>query len=202
MCVMDAKNFEQARQYVIQRLEQELSPNLHYHGIAHTQDDVVPAVETLATMEEITGESFFLLLTAAWFHDLGFVDQALYHELISVRYAAEVLPSFGYTAEQIEIIRWIIYATILPQTPQTHLERIMADADLDVLGRDDFLLSNGNLRRELAFAGKDYSDAEWYAGQIKFIEGHTYFTTSAGILRNAGQTKNIAELKKKLAEIE
>lgn len=199
---MDAKNFEQARQYVLQRLEQELSPNLLYHGIAHTRDDVVPAVETFANMEGITGESFFLLLTAAWFHDLGFVDQAVYHELISARYAVEVLPGFGYTAEQIETIRWIIYATILPQYPKTILEQIMADADLDVLGRDDFMLSNGNLRRELAFAGKYYSDAEWYAGQIKFVEGHTYFTSAARTLRDAGQAKNIAELKQLLEKLD
>jgi len=198
---MDAQNFEQAKQYALQRLEHELSPNLFYHGIAHTRDDVVPAVEIFATMEGITGEALFLLLTAAWFHDLGFIEQAAHHELISTRFAAEVLPGFGYTTEQIEIIRWIIYATILPQDPKTILEQIMADADLDVLGREDFMLFNGNLRRELARAGKGYNDAEWYASQIKFLEGHTYFTQAARTLRNTGQAKNVAELKKKLAEI-
>jgi len=192
---MNAHNFEQSRRYALQRLERELSPNLLYHGIAHTRDDVVPAVETLAHMEGITGEALLLLLTAAWFHDLGFIEQATHHELISARYAVEVLPGFGYTAEQIEIIHWIIYATILPQDPTTILETIMADADLDVLGRDDFMRSEGNLRHELALAGKEYSDAEWYNGQIKFLEGHSYFTRSAHTLRDTGQKKNIAKLK-------
>ena len=62
---MDKQNFEQAKQYALQRLERELSPNLLYHGVAHTRDDVVPAMETLANSEGTTGEAFFLLLTAA-----------------------------------------------------------------------------------------------------------------------------------------
>jgi uncharacterized protein len=199
--MMNHQFFEQARQYTIHRLEQELSPNLLYHGIAHTRDDVVPAAELLAKMEGIKGESFYLLLTAAWFHDLGFIEQPVYHELISARIAAEILPGFGYSESQVEIIRWVILATVIPQAPKTILEKIMADADLDVLGRDDFMLRNGHLRRELAFFGKDYNDVEWYAGQLKFVMAHTYFTPSARTLRDAGQLKNIADLKRILEEL-
>lgn len=198
---MDAQNFEQARQYALHRLEQELSPKLTYHGITHTRDDVVPAAESLAGMEGIQGESLYLLLTAAWFHDLGFIEQPLYHELISARIAVQVLPGFGYSTEQIEIVRWAILATALPQSPTTLLEEILTDADLDVLGRDDFMSRNGNLRRELAFFGKDYSDMEWYMGQLKFVETHTYFTASAHTLRDTGKLKNIADLKQVLEEL-
>ena len=198
---MDAQNFEQTRQYALHRLEQELSPKLTYHGITHTRDDVVPAVKSLAGMEGIQGESLYLLLTAAWFHDLGFIEQPLYHELISARIAVQVLPDFGYTTDQVEIIRWAILATALPQSPTTLLEEVLTDADLDVLGRDDFMSRNGNLRRELAFFGKDHSDIEWYTGQLKFVEAHTYFTSSAHTLRDAGKLKNIADLKHVLAEL-
>ena len=198
---MDAQRFEQAKQYVLHRLERELSPNLLYHGIRHTRDDVVPAVETLATMEGIHGEALCLLLTAAWFHDVGFVEQPRYHELISARIAMQVLPGFGYTDEQVEIVRWAIMATALPQSPQNLLEQILTDADLDVLGREDFMFLSGNLRRELAFNGEEYSDKDWYARQLEFIESHTYFTTSARALRDAGQQKNIDDLKKRLEEI-
>jgi uncharacterized protein len=115
---MDAQRFEQAKQYVLHRLERELSPNLLYHGIRHTRDDVVPAAERLANMEGIHGEALFLLLTAAWFHDVGFDEQPRYHELIGARIAMQVLPGFGYTDEQVEIVRWAIMATALPQSPQ------------------------------------------------------------------------------------
>lgn len=198
---MNSKSFEQARQYAIQRLERELSPKLLYHGVDHTRDNVVPAVEQLAGMEKITGDSLLLLKTAAWFHDIGFIEQSADHEIIGCRIAEKVLPDFGYSAEEIETIRMTIISTILPQTPRTILGKILADADLDVLGRDDFMLRNENFRRELANFGKTSSDAEWYKSQLKFVESHTYFTESARALRNAGKLKNIADLKRKLEEM-
>lgn len=197
--LMTSLNFEQARRYAENRLEQELSPNLHYHGILHTRDEVVPAVELLAAMEGITGRSLILLCTAAWFHDLGYVESALHHELISARIAAQVLPTFGYTAEDVEVVRWAILATALPQAPKSRLEEVLTDADLDVLGREDFMQRNRDLRSELGLLGKEFTDEQWYAGQIKFLEGHTYFTKSAHSLRDAQKMLNLQELKKKLS---
>ena len=171
---------------------------LYYHGLIHTTDDVVPAAEKFAEGEGVTGESLDLLLTAAWFHDLGFIEVRAGHEVIGARIASEVLPGFGYTEEQIQIIKGIIMATVVPQSPLTILEQIMADADLDVLGRDDFMLRNGNLRREFAFFGQEFTDTQWFSGQLKFVKTHTYFTASARALRDAGQVKNVAIMKKKL----
>jgi uncharacterized protein len=195
-------NFEQAKQYALQRLERELSPNLVYHSISHTRDDVVPAVERLANMEKINGESLSLLLTAAWFHDLGYTEQRQYHELISARIAVKELPGFGYTEEQVEIVRWAILATALPQAPQDLLEQILTDADLDVLGREDLIPRNDDLRRELLSFGQEFTDLEWCRSQIRFLEAHTYFTASAHSLRDAGKSKNIHILKESLKELE
>jgi len=199
---MDALSFKRARQYALHRLERELSPNLLYHGITHTRDEVVTAVERLAGMEGIQGDSLFLLLTAAWFHDIGFVEQPQYHELISTRIAVQALPGFGYTSEQVEIVKWAVLATILPQDPQNFLEQILTDADLDILGNDDFMSRNGELRHELAYLGREYTDREWYSRQLKFLESHTYFTASARSLRDAGKLKNICKLRNTLEEIQ
>src|SRR5512139_3146010 len=101
---MKSYDFEGARRYAETRLEQELSPELHYHSIAHTRNEVVPAAERLAGMERINGRSLDLLLTAAWFHDIGYVEQPYLHELISARIAVQVLPTFGYRDSQVEIV--------------------------------------------------------------------------------------------------
>ena len=198
---MSSMNFDQAKHYALNRLEKELSAGLYYHGLIHTTDDVVPATEKFAEGEGVTGESLDLLLTAAWFHDLGFIEVRAGHEVIGARIASEALPGCGYNEEQIQIVKGIIMATVVPQSAQTILERIMADADLDVLGRDDFMFRNGNLRRELAFFGQEFTDTQWYSGQLKFVESHTYFTVSARALRDAGQVKNVADLKKRLEGI-
>jgi uncharacterized protein len=191
-------NLDQAKQYALQRLEAELSPNLVYHGVSHTREDVVPAVERLAILEGIQGGALSLLRTAAWYHDLGFVEGPHHHELTGARIAGQVLPGLGYNEEQVEIVQQAILATTLPQSPQTLLEQILADADLDLLGRADFMLLNRNLRRELSLYGREFSDREWYMSQIEFIQPHTYFTASARKLRDAGHMKNLAELKKRL----
>lgn len=195
-------NHMRAVQYALRRLEKELNKNLVYHGIGHTRDEVVPAVARLSHMENLAQDEADLLLTAAWFHDLGFIEQSLHHELISARISAEQLPRFGFSTEQVEKVRWAILATALPQSPQTLFEQILTDADLDVLGRDDFLSRNADLRRELALAGKLYDDHEWFMGQLKFIESHEYFTASAHALRDDGKLKNMAELKQILQRFE
>jgi uncharacterized protein len=188
--------FDQAQAYALGRLERELSPHLSYHGLFHTRDDVVPAAKRLAETEGIRGESLNLLLTAAWFHDIGYVERPLHHELIGARIVDEVLPGFKYSKKQIEIVKWAILATALPQAPQTKIEEILTDADLDVLGRGDFLQRNRDLRRELAYLGKEHTDAEWYTGQLKFIEAHQYFTESARALRNQQKKENINALRR------
>lgn len=197
---MKSVNFEQAKQYAEHRLEGELSPNLHYHGIGHTRDEVVPAAERLAGMEGIKGRSLFLLLTAAWFHDLGYAESIHYHELISARIAVQVLPSCGYSAKDVETVRWAILATALPQSPTNLLEQILTDADLDVLGSESYVRRNNDLRYELACFGKTFTDEQWYRSQLKFIEGHSYFTASAHSLRDRQKSKNILELKKTMTE--
>jgi uncharacterized protein len=190
-----AIDFEGARQYALGRLEHELSPTLTYHCLEHTSDDVVPAAERLAEMEGVAGEPLTLLLTAAYYHDIGFIERHLDNEVIAVRIAEQVLPGFGYDPAQVQTISGIILATRLPQTPHTLLEEIIGDADLDGLGRSDFMIFNHNLRAEWAAFGKTYTDEEWYHDQIAFLQGHRYFTRAAQSLRDAGQQENLAQVK-------
>ena len=195
-------DFEGARAYALARLERELSPVLCYHSVAHTRDDVVVAAERLAAQEGVTGEALLLLRTAAYFHDLGFVEQREQHEAIGARVAGEMLPQFGYRPDQIALIEGIILATRLPQTPHTLLERILADADLDVCGRDDFLELNSCLRAELAAAGSAASDREWYSGQLSFLRSHRYWTAAARAERDEIKRANIVTLERLLLATE
>lgn len=195
---MNSQNFERAIRYAEHRLEQELAPHFVYHGIGHTRDEVVPAAERFAALEGITGNALLLLRTAAWYHDLGYIENPVHHELISARMAMEVLPSFGYNAKEVEVVRWAILATALPQSPNNLLEQILTDADLDVLGQTSYMKRNDDLRRELGFLGKQFSDQQWYEQQLRFIEGHQYFTASAHAIRDPQKIINIDELKKTL----
>lgn len=195
-------DFERAKRYALQRLSNELPHNLYYHSLKHTRDDVVPAAERLAEMAGLGNHEALLLMTAAWFHDVGFTEQRDAHETLSIGVAREVLPEFGYSDDDVAHISEIILATRLPQTPQDFLGELMADADLDSIGRDDFLETSHALLDELRAYGSELSRLDWYRGQKKFLTTHEYFTEVAHELRDDGKARNIALLNDLIAELE
>lgn len=197
---MQQPDFEQAVRYAFERLEHELDTRLRYHSLAHTRDDVLPAVERLAAHAGVNGEPLLLLRTAAAYHDLGFLVAREAHEAAGVAMAVGILPGFGYSSAQIATIGELIMATRMPQTPATPLAQFLADADLDLLGRNDFFALNQLLRDELQFFGDTSSDADWYRSQITFLANHRYWTETARDLRNAGKETNLELLRKKAAQ--
>ncbi len=184
------------------RLERELSPRLTFHNLAHTRDDVVPAARRLARLQGISPEEVVLLLTAAWYHDLGYVVRRQEHEAIGARFAGDELPRFGYTQDQIEVIRQLILSTRLPTAPRNWLEEALADADLNHLGGPTFMEHSDRLRSELAAYGQEFSDAQWLAEQSGFLRAHEYYTREARRLWDAGKQENIALLEQMLARLE
>jgi len=197
---MKLPDWERARQYVFGRLEKELSPELTYHSLRHTRDDVLPAAERLAAAAKVDGEDLLLLRTAALYHDIGFVERIYLNEPIAVRIAAETLPDFGYTPAQIAVVSDIIMATRLPQDPHTFLEELMADADLDSLGREDYFEVSHLLYLERLAQGMQMTAEQWCEIQLIFLTDHSYFTSVARSLRDAGKQNNIAVLKRRLSE--
>lgn len=138
--------FKLVRQFILSKLQTELPAHLSYHGIDHTLD-VYEAVERITKTEGISTYETKLLLTAALFHDSGFVKIRNGHEEESCRIARQHLPDFNYQPTEIELVCGMIMATRIPQSPKTVLEEILCDADLDYLGRDDFFTLSRRLLR-------------------------------------------------------
>jgi predicted metal-dependent HD superfamily phosphohydrolase len=189
---------------VVRRLRDNLPAERQYHSAHHTADEVLPAAEQLAGMLGITGEQKRLLLTAAAFHDTGYMngpDKG--HEERSIEIAQELLPSYGYTPSQIEEVACIIRATKWPQQPRNLVEQVMADADLAMVGLpwDKFTARQNQLRVELeAIDGIDFTDIEWYEEQLDFISSHSFFTDAAHALFDEQKDRNIATMRKYLEE--
>jgi HD superfamily phosphodiesterase len=192
-------DFEGLKEYVLAKLENELSNDLHYHSIDHTLD-VMESVSRIAEMENVNGHDQLLLKTGALFHDLGFLETYDEHENASIRMAEKILPQYGYTSDEIKVIAGLIRSTEIPQKPQTHLEKIMADADLDYLGRDDLFLIGQRLQYEWYLHGKVSSLREWHEKQLAFLKTHEFFTDSAKKLRQERKQENILELETLMCE--
>jgi len=189
--------FEQAGEFILNKLHHELPAHLNYHNIEHTLD-VYHAAEYIGKQENITGDDMKLLLTAAWYHDAGFLIRTIGHEEESCRIAREALPGYDYSRHEIEQVCGMIMATRLPQMPKNHLEQILADADLDYLGRDDFFTINHKLFAELSHLGGISNDIDWYRENVDFMENHHYFTQTSVKLRKAQKEANLKQIKSKI----
>ncbi len=186
--------YDDLEEFMLDKLERELPKYLYYHNLKHTMDVVIQS-EIIGRGEGINDEEMLLLKTAALFHDSGQTVQSKGHEEISCQIAREILPKFQYTPEQIGVICNIIKATELPPKPQTLLEKIICDADLDYLGRSDFIPVSNMLYKELHEQNLIGDIDEWNRLQIKFLSAHQYFTETANRLREVNKQTQIERLK-------
>jgi len=175
-------DFKNAKKYILTRLENELKPNLYYHGIHHTID-VYEASIKIAELENLSQEEKIIINTAALFHDAGFIYQYENNEELAVTLTKEILPKFKYNEKQVNAIGNIILTTRITARPQTLLEKIMCDADYDYLGRDDFFKIAETLYKELHEYDHKFSLEEWNEIQVKFLKKHQYYTESSLTLR-------------------
>ena len=146
--------------------------------------------EGITNADDIT-----ILQTAALFHDCGFVNVYKNHEEEGCRIAKEVLPDFDYTHEQIETICSIIMKTKFGSHPETLLEKIICDADLDYLGSDEYGIIADRLFKELTELKKIQNEHEWNRLQVQFLQSHRYWTKSAQEKRNKKKMEHLLRLK-------
>ncbi len=144
--------------------------------------------------EGVSDEEILLLKTAGLFHDAGHTIGYQDHELHGTKLTREILPKYGYTLEMIDRINEIIMATKLPPKPTNLLEEIICDADLDYLGRSDFIPVSNTLYKELKEQNMIGSLNDWNKLQVKFISGHQYFTETARNLREVNKQKQIERI--------
>jgi predicted metal-dependent HD superfamily phosphohydrolase len=189
--------FEEAARYITNRLSTELPLYLNYHNVEHTKD-VYEACKRLTVLENIDDYETRLLLTAAFYHDSGFLKCYDEHEQVSCDILRTELLNYGYTPQDIDQICSIIMATHIPQDPKNQLGEIIADADLDYLGRDDFFLVSNKLFLELLAVGKVESIDSWDKMQVDFLENHRYFTEGARQLRRSKKEEHLKQFKAKL----
>ena len=131
---------------------------------------------------------------AGLFHDAGHTIAYDEHEFHGTEMVKEFLPKYNYSESQIEKICGIIMATKLPPQPVTLLQKIICDADLDYLGRSDFIPVSNTLFEELKAQNKIGSLNDWNKLQVKFISMHHYFTNTAQSLREVNKQKQIERI--------
>lgn len=172
----------------------KLDPRLTYHRLEHTLD-VLEQVERIAVEEGISNEEDLLLLKlAALYHDTGFLETYINHEEKSCAIFLSDADDYDLEPREKQIVVELILATKIPQQPKNLLEKVLCDADLDYLGRNDFFTIGNALRDELIHFGVIAGQDEWDKLQINFLSNHFYHTASSRFQREPVKKRNIALL--------
>jgi len=193
-------------QYIRELFRDELPDGIKYHNADHTlhpTKGVVAVANNIAISENISEHDRELLITGPIFMILVTLENMKKNEPIAARMAGRILKLIGYKPNEVEKVQKMILSTDLEREPKTHVEKIICDADLDNLGREDFFKLDGKLREGRRARGIDVSDdAKWYRSTLEVIKKHQYYTESQKKLREKGKQKNIKRLLNKLEDIE
>ena len=192
------KGYNKIRKEALRILNTRLPKELHYHGAAHTLN-VLKVCNQYIRREKIPPHSAKLLRIAALLHDIGFTEVSKDHESKSAEMAEEMMTRLEFSNKDIWIVKRLILSTKVPQSPNNYLEKVICDADLDYLGRDDFKEISDKLYKELRATSPDFTKEEWNRKQIAFLKSHTYHTEFARKYRQPKKEARILELQRLLA---
>lgn len=191
------------RREVVRFYQSHEADDLAYHNLYHTET-VVANAGRIARHYELNDRDFFVVVTAAWFHDAGYYICGMEgHEDSGADMAVSFLRSKGVEEAVAGDVHRCILATRMPQAPKDLLEQIVCDADLYHLGTPAFADQNKKMRKEMEMrSGKKISKQDWRQSTIALLEAHRFQTDYAQKLLNEGKESNLEKLKQRFFEKE
>ncbi len=180
-------------------LNDELSSDLVYHNLSHTQR-VVASVSEISEAEKVSDSDKKALLIAAWFHDTGYAKSLDNHEEFSVKITKEYLSELEVKEVEILKVSHLILTTKMDVEPQNRLEKFLRDADASHFPLKQYYQISELLRKEWELTkNQRYSEKEWIELNISFFTQHHRFYTNYAIENwQDGKDKNLAFLFKSL----
>jgi len=190
-----------ASEFVTKLLNENLPSEYKYHNLVHARE-VFAAVTDLGKNSNLLDEELEIIQIAAWFHDTGFVKDHLDHEYNGVKILKEFLGNFSYPEGKINRISDIIVMTEIGSTPTNLSERIIRDADILHVGKEEFYSKSLTLKSEWEIIDhKKFTDIEWLQASLAFIKRTLFFTDYAKSKYEAGRQKNIFRLKEMIEKL-
>ncbi|MCS6807888.1 MAG: HD domain-containing protein [Bacteroidota bacterium] len=187
---------EKAAQYVSQLLQDRLAGAYTFHNLEHTRE-VVAEAERIGRACGLSDTEMCILLTAAWFHDIGYIEAYENHEVVGAQIAEEFLLAEECPPEFVECVASCILATQMPQQPRNTIEQVLCDADVANLGSDSFFEMSTKLRTELAaIKGEVFSDEEWRDICYTFCKFHRFHTEYSRRVLGIKQQENLLMLER------
>lgn len=194
---------QKAESHVFGLFKDKLSQDYIYHNFNHTLR-VVNNAGIIAREEGVGEEDTEILLLAAWFHDLAYIDGPADHEEKSGKMAYDFLTANGYPEGKAAMVSELIKVTQLAAEPQNLHEKIMRDADCSHFADKNYAALSELLREEWKLTqGKTFSDLEWAKLNRKMlIQEHRFFTNYGKEKLQAHKEANIAMLQSTIERLD
>lgn len=170
-------------------------PHYAYHNLTHTRA-VVGHCRELAAHYSLGNRGTFVLVVAAWFHDIGHLYGEIEgHEQRGVVRMKDCLSDLP--AELIGQIAACILATKVPSHPGSLSEKIICDADTFHFGTPEFRRTDALVHQEVELR-KGIVITDWPARTLTVLRRHVFFTDYCQMLLTKGKEENIAWVEARL----
>lgn len=182
---------------VSELFENQISDCFLFHNARHARF-VEGEVLKLGRAEGLDETQLTLIRLAAWLHDVGYLKDPAHHEEVGADMAVELLKD-RLSRNQLSEVRRLILSTRAHFKPEDLSAMILRDADSAYASTPQFMQESENLRREWESLGvQRYSDEEWLAQNLRYLENIRWNTDAARRLYTEGLNQNIALLKQKI----
>ncbi len=189
------------KNFVLKIFTEQNFKNFSYHNLEHTLS-VVNNAAIIGKNSNFNEIQMFILLSAAWFHDVGYIDSPNEHEERSKIIAKDLLESLNLDNEIVTNILCCIEATKMPQHPSEILSNALCDADLAHISQENFFEKSLLIRDEMINIFHRCVDIKTYWEEtLRIFENHQYHTEYGKNVLNIGKEKNLIILRQKIEEI-
>lgn len=148
----------------------------------------------IGTYYQLGEDRMFILSTAAWFHDTGYLFVGSKgHEKESVHIMQDFLTRQGISPGIIDSIAQCIRATEIAAKPVSLLEEILCDADTYHFGTLRFRETDELIKKEIeVLSGVTFK--KWVDRSIAILANHRFYTSYCQEKLGEGKALNIVWL--------
>lgn len=176
--------------YATSLFKEHKDDRLVYHNIEHTRK-VAQHANEIGTFYQLDEESSFILASAAWFHDVGYLFTGVRdHEQTGVAIMKKFFSDKKLPANVTDKIEKCIMATRKSYRPIYLLERILCDADTYHFGTSEFRKTDSLVKKEIELQTGAASPG-WISKAITMLMSHRFYTSYCNDRLNGGKLQNI-----------
>ncbi len=186
---------QDVEEHFLKRMEEELPAILNFHDQKYSME-LLTNCELLFSSEKLSEEDRLLVRTAALLDCMSYLKGYIEREKYIPQLVRETLPEYHYNEKQMLKISKLINTPFFPPAALTLPEKVLSDARLAFLGKNNFQNSVVTLFEEMKYYGRATSKKEFVKNFAEFLESFEFYTLTAQKLAEVTTEEQIKKLNK------